>query len=523
MARKDLLSLTEDDLVLLSNRGTVKRCLREIEEDEFNVVITEDQQGNLLCHWSDGVDCNLPANAALGATHCSCPATSICRHLVRSVLAYQRQHRIQSQADKPSLMVAEPSAEVIPQSPPRASEIENGPTDSTLSPPALTELTATAETVPGEWWNPGDMSDELIAKQVKPLVLKRAQKLFQAGQVVELITGQKPLARFFTVPSSVRFLVPGDCRYTYCNCVEEAPCVHVPLAIFAFRLLSGRSAGIVDTAENKTPAPPELLTEMEILMRELTSLGLAGLAPAVVTRFQKMRQRCEDQGLRWTSELLSELLEERERYFAADALFSPEKVVDIVGEICARHDALTSRTKAVPSVFITGSSSDRPTDQSSLRLIGLGCGVDARKHNSTITAFFQDDDSGYLVGIRRQFNTPEEAEDHRTFSQFASAAVVRNHSLHGLAAGQLLCKGGKLTTSRIFSAGRTTPLALNPQQYNWEKLRFPVLVESLSELRTLLAFQPPPYLGARTRGGICMSARLIESRTSVSPRRTRRW
>lgn len=515
MARKDLLSLTEDDLVLLSNRGTVKRCLREIEENEFTVVITEDQQGNVLCRWSDGGDCNLPSNAALGATQCSCPATSICRHLVRSVLAYQRQNRKQSQTIKPSV-VAEPSAEVIPQSPSQTSEIGSGDADST--PELPDDDKSPDDKPPGEWWSPGDMTDELITKQIKPMVLKRAQKMFEAGQVVELITGQKPLARFFTVPASVRFLVPGDCRYTYCNCIEEAPCVHVPLAIWAFRRLSGRSAGIVDTAENKA-APPELLTEMEILMREFASIGLAGLAPAVTARFQKMHQRCEEQGLRWTSELLSQLLEERDRYFVADALFSPEKVVDLVGEICARHDALISRTKAVPSVFITGSSSDKPTDQASLRLIGLGCGVDARKNNSTITAFFQDDDSGYLVGIRRQYSTPDSEEDHRTFTQLASAAVVRNHSLHSLAAGQLLCKGGKLTTSRIFSVGRTTPLALNPQQYNWEMLRFPVLVEGLTELRTLLAFQPPPYLGARNPGRnlhVCPVNRIEDVRFSTA-------
>lgn len=516
MARKDLLSLTEDDLVLLSNRGTVKRCLREIEENEFTVVITEDQQENVLCHWSDGAACNLPANAALGAAQCSCPATGICRHLVRSVLAYQGENRKQSSpAVKPSV-VTEPSAEVIAKLPSQISETGSGD-DST---PDLPDVDKVPDDNPtGQWWSPGDMSDELIAKQIKPLLLKRAQKMFEAGQVVELITGQKPLARFFTVPASVRFLVPGDCRYTYCNCIEEAPCVHVPLAIWAFRRLSGRSAGIVDTAENKAAAPSELLNEMEILMREFTSIGLAGLAPAVTARFQKMRQKCEEQGLRWTSELLSELLEERDRYFAADALFSPEKVVDLVGEICARHDALVSRTKAVPSVFITGSSSDRPTDQASLRLIGLGCGVDARKNNSTITAFFQDDDSGYLVGIRRQYSTQDSTEDHRTFTQLASAAVVRNHSLHSLAAGQLLCKGGKLTTSRIFSAGRTTPLALNPQQYNWERLRFPVLVEGLTELRTLIAFQPPPYLGGRNPGRnlhVCPVNRIEDVRFSTA-------
>ena len=462
MPRQDLMALSEDDLALLTNRGTVKRCARELDEKEFTCTFNEDTLGNLTVLWSDGIECSLPGHETLVSSRCSCPAVGICRHLVRTVLAYRLQ---QAGLEDVSAQVNLPDI----------------------------------QTTGG--WNPGDIADDLLAVQVKSAVIKRAKKLFEAGQVVELIIGAKPIARFFTIPAAVRFLVPGDCRYTYCNCVEESPCVHVPLSVFCFRLLKQRSAGIVSTSQNNAAPPLAVLAELESLLQETIAIGIAGCSSSFVARFQKVRQKCESGGLLWISELIVDLLDERERYHAADALFSPERLVEIIGELCARHDALVRETGAVPRVFVTGSCGDRPVGQASLRLIGLGCGVETRKASAVITAYFQDDDSGHLVGVRREFAAPDaNGDDRRPFSQLAGSAALKSNTLSSLASGQLLCKGGKLTASRLYTTGRSTPLSLNPQSFNWERLRFPVLVEGFSELRSLLAFQPPFYLGPKYPG-----------------------
>src|SRR5918912_807199 len=94
--RLDLLALTPDDLVLLANRGLVKRAQQELLAGDLRCTFDEDIQGNITAQWSDGVECVLPGGKPASGARCSCPATTICRHVLRSVLAYQ-QHAAELQ------------------------------------------------------------------------------------------------------------------------------------------------------------------------------------------------------------------------------------------------------------------------------------------------------------------------------------------------------------------------------------------------------------------------------------------
>ena len=54
MARADLLALTLDDLIVLSNRGLVKRAQRELASGQFTDEWTETEAGTIHIQWSDG-------------------------------------------------------------------------------------------------------------------------------------------------------------------------------------------------------------------------------------------------------------------------------------------------------------------------------------------------------------------------------------------------------------------------------------------------------------------------------------
>lgn len=380
ISRSDLLALEMDDLTVLANRGLVRRAQQELASG-LTCELDEDDVGNVEVRWSDGPLCRLPARVTLDRARCTCPATTICRHLIRSVPAYQRQHDAPTAAAPPSF-AGEPQVSSTGESaPPSGSTSATETTDQ----PAAMETTAAVPAVDkaapptrptGELWDPGSLGDEDLAAAVHKTVLARARALFEAGQIVEVVRSAKPSARIHTLACSVRFLVPGDPRYTHCDCAEAAPCSHVPLAVWAFRLLDpGTVGGLVSTRPAPLPVPVALLDRIEDAPRALVSAGISGAPPSLPDRLRRLEQDCRADGLIWPAEVIAALVAQCVAYAQHDARFAPAHVVALMGELCVRADAIRADTGAVPALFVRGAASDRRTSVGSARLIGLGCGA----------------------------------------------------------------------------------------------------------------------------------------------------
>jgi hypothetical protein len=453
MPRADLLALTPDDLTALTNRGTVKRAQREVEANECSAELTEAADGTVTAKWSDGVACRLPAGVVLRDAHCSCAAAGLCRHLVRTVLAYQAR-----------------AAQAAPE----------------------------RQAAPAAPWDPGAFSDDDLAKSFRPAALAKARAQFEQGVLVELVRGSKPSARFHLQACLLRFLVPGDLRYTHCDCAEPAPCGHVPLAVWAFRRLEpGRDAGILATAAQAPPAPVALLDDIEAALLAFTEDGVAGAPRAWADRLTRLENACRDADLVWPAEILAELIEQRERYAAHDARFAPDRVAELVGELLIRCDAIRHDTGALPQLLIRGASSDRAMMLGAARFVGLGCGVRPGRRSVELIAYLQDSDSGSVVAVSREFaDTEDAARSPKSFADLAQASAVKRTSFAALGAGQLLIRGAKRTPGFRLLPGRSE-VSVQPQAFAWEGLRPPVLVEDFAELDARLSALPPASLRPR--------------------------
>ena len=468
MPRADLLALTQDDLVTLSNRGLVKRAVQEMEAGELTWELDEDDAGSVTAHWSDDVTCRLPAGKTLTEGLCTCPAVTLCRHLLRSVLAYQK-----AQAEAQAEVPAGAGEDAAPAEPP-------GP------------------------WDPGALSDDVLAAQIPKATLARSRRLHDEGHVVELARSRKPTATLHTLSCTVRFLVPGDVRYTHCDCSETAPCSHVALAVWAFRRLRPEAvSGLVSTHAKALPIPAPLLDDMENALRELATLGISGTAKPFADRLRRLEALSRADGLIWPAEILREMGQQWESYAGGDARFSPRRVAELVGELCIRLDAIrhegqSDDEEAIPPLFVRGAPSDRTTDVGSARLIGLGCGVRVRRGEVEVAAYLQDLDSGLVVAVSRDFPDPppDGPDAPRSFASLAGTSAVKGASLSALGAGQLLARGGKRTPEGRFLPGRT-PASFQPQAFAWESLRAPTLVEDFAELQARLAARPPASLSPR--------------------------
>jgi hypothetical protein len=451
MVRHDLLGLAADDLVALSNRGIVNRAQREVEEATTPIEVDESPEGTIVARWPDGAVCRLIAGEIFSGDSCTCAATTVCRHLVGTILAYQRRTA-------------------------RASE--------------RTEQVAS--------WDPGAISDEALASCWSGRDIAAAQQIYRDGLVVELHRGPRPRARFYSLGHCVRFLVPGDVNYTRCDCADPAPCRHALLAIWAFRLLpADRASGLTTTAEQVEPVPSEVLAEIDHSLEALVDYGLATLPESLARRLERLETNCRQSDLVWLAEIIAELLLARQQYQAHDARFSPSQVAMLIGELAIRTDAARAPEQSVPRTFICGSSAEGIAVMGNSRLIGLGSAVESRPDGITLTAFFQDAATAVVLAIPRQFAEDEGDECSRSFAALARTVVLKGASLADVAAGQIVIRGGKRTPGGELRVGRAGA-AVSPQDYRWELLRPPVMAGGFADLTADQSLRPHPYLSPRS-------------------------
>lgn len=469
MPRADLLALTPDDLATLTNRGTVKRAQKELESGELTCQISDDADGGVIVSWSDGTVCQFPVGQTVHDAVCSSGLAGISRHIVRSVLAYQR---------------IEPSSNVSVAPADRDNErTGDDPTPNAVVSPPVAQGQTLAE---GQVWDPGALTDDDLIARFRSAAITKARKRFEQGVLVELARGAKPVARFLDEACTVRFLVPGDLRYATADCAESLLPTWVPLAVWAFRQLpADLLAGLLSLQQADLPTPKIVLDELDALLDELYRDGLSGLAQAWSQRMSRVEKALREEGLIWPAELVVDLLHQLDMYRQHDARFEPQQLVQLAGELIARTRAIASQTKAVPQALIRGTKSDRPTEIAGGRLIGVGLGVRPGKRHTTLSAYLQDADSGSVMAVERTFADPDpkSGELPRSFTQLGAHVIVRGVSLAGLALSQLLVKSGKRTPSGQLVLPRTaSSLTTNPQSFQWEQLKAPFAVESFAQL-----------------------------------------
>ena len=470
--RHDLMALTSDDLATISNRGTLKRATKEISGDRVQVEIEAiDDRGGMRFVWRDEATVTIGADVVVRDAECDCPATSVCRHIIRSVLAYQR-HVGADQASSTHTSGEHPED-------------------------------ASAHTTTGPWDPGASCDDEAIAQNFSAVTLRKARKLYEAGLVVELVRSSKPLARFHVLGHTLRFQVLGDLRYTRCDCAEEAPCLHVPLAIWAYRELEQeREGGFIETRLEKVEAPTELLDGVEREFGKIAVHGFTGTPRAALTRLEQLEGQLTKRAYIWPATILADLRQQYDHYAEHDARFSPDYVADLIGEFVVRADALRQPTLPIPRLFVQGGAENTRSKLGRTRLVGLGCSVIQRARSVIVQAMLQDDATGAIVALGHEFADPGPDEPDPIappLHALASKMVVKDRDIVSLGRGQIVCKGAHLGADHRLDLGRHMASAY-PQNYTWDQLAAPVFAEDFAEVRARFGAMPPASLRPRRVG-----------------------
>ena len=284
--RCDLLELTPEALMALSNAGFVKRAQKEIAEGKLP-ELTEHDDGCIEALFGDGNKVTFPAGKTLRDAACSCPASSMCRHRVTLVLAYQA-------LNSSAVEIKDQSVE-----------------------PEEAQLTGLSS-----GWSPARFSQQI--NELPLSVINRAKKLVQDSVVVQLSKGSGAEA----IPSArlpmcdVRFFSRSSLAHACCDCIQDSICEHIIMAVWGFEQAEASQPDFQQltlqinlpdgeqTLRNALFDQPEaglLQTSLDKLLLKLWSDGSSQPDVAIRPLMAEVSRYAERLQWRWVSESLADI------------------------------------------------------------------------------------------------------------------------------------------------------------------------------------------------------------------------
>ncbi|EMJ90522.1 hypothetical protein LEP1GSC198_1087 [Leptospira kirschneri str. JB] len=439
--RQDILSLSLQELEVLTSKGTVNRALKDIESGTKGEW-KETENGSIEVVWEDSVTCILPGSVPIQESSCTCSSTGVCRHIIRTIVAYQKR----TISDKPNLS-----------------------------------------------WNPGSISDESLRSFISASSFTKAKSIFNSGIAVELDRTDVPVAKIHGL-GNVHFPVPNDIRYARADCKGSLGEQIIAVAVWSFRL-THLEKEFVSTNIQEIKISSDITDRANIILKEIVQYGFQGASEYLKERLSQLERSCLEEGLLWPAEVLSELQEEYSKYLLHDSLFDPDQVVYLLGEWIIRMDALKENKGAVPSLIIRGDTKAYSSELIVRSLIGLGSGIKVFKKGFVVLSYFADPKSDKILLYECSF----EKQMDEPFHSIGNFPVLKGIPIYDFGKSSILSSSIKKNASgKLQFSNKVT---LNPQTFSFESLSRNIFSDNFNETMKTLLEKPPRPLGPRWAAG----------------------
>ncbi|SNT64228.1 hypothetical protein SAMN05421812_116161 [Asanoa hainanensis] len=439
--RADLLALTTDALAALTNRGLVKRAGRAVESGDRPTIRT-DPDGSVRADFSDGVRTTL-SPGGLDAAHCTCGATTTCRHALATILTYQ--------ADPPTVESPAPVAA----------------------------------------WSPGAFTDTDLEAAIGKRAFAAARRIARSGYQAQVHrpTPDDPAPRVDLPACTVRFLVPHDLGYVHSDAAHGGTDHTVALAVWAFRVAdeqdpeAGRQR--VDVGSGST-GPLGALDDAVALANDLLLDGAAHATP-LLPAVAAVAKGLDGARLRWPLLALEDIADQLTAYAERSARYRPEQLAELLAELHCRRRA------AARGASVLGTEEAAETQLRRVRLTGLGCRVTSAGPEQTADIFLADPMTATVLTLRHRW-TRGGAD-----GQPAGSRRVVGTTIAALAGGNLLSESAVRTASRRvrLPAGRLSRNSVLGSAGEWGDLPPGILTPDLAALTAELDRLPPRLIRPR--------------------------
>lgn len=375
-----LAGVTEELLISMSNKGTVNRGKKDLEKLKDSMAFFVQPDGSVTVRIGEDAEVTLGSGPAECA--CTCPSTSLCRHIVTAIF-YGKDYLANSAAAGAGGQADETGAGIGEQTKEQAGGALNE--SHPLTPEDMAELNCLTP----------DEVRKLVGRKEYASILMSVKKKNEAEFHYEEMLK-------VTIPSqkvTVYYPKVNSIQGSICSCKSKDMCRHRSYALISY-LLTQRGAELTleEDVPEFTDRQKELLAQVKERMAGYLDRGMASLTPDTVKELERFYIRAYGMkfyALAGEIKLLSSYFYE---YFGKNVSFSNTRTLHQICRIHNRADALLAAGEETRGE-LAGKLKEESLQLNSLTLFGLGAAARLTKRRDLLASqyFYCPDLKEFLV------------------------------------------------------------------------------------------------------------------------------
>lgn len=422
--------INEEFLISISNKGIYKRSLKDLEKLKENINISLNEENKIKI---DIEDINVILDINIQQSSCTCPSSSICKHIIMSLLFLKEYYENNSQKD--------------------VQKVINNKEDYIQ----LKELTQ-------------ETALELIGKKdyipIVQSVFIRNEAEFEYSNLLTVTIASQNVKVYFPKENSI--------KNSMCSCKEKNFCKHRAYAIISYLIKENK---ITDNLESDNSfelgdKEYEFLNNIMEYISMFFDTGITSLTEIEIKRTEKFYIQSYGMKLFQMATEIKNLSSELNLYFSKNVSFSSSRLLKTLCIIYNRAYAiLISKNDIKKRNILVGTKKEDSFQLDNISVIGLGatCRLTKRNDLMVIVYFYCKDiksiiSMSTLRPMESQNITPE-------FLYNSSSVWAEDISFRIASTSKMILKNAKLTTGKISNTKSTT-----------SKLKGETLIEDIKDI-----------------------------------------
>ncbi len=410
--------INEEFIVSISNKGIYKRSVKDLEKARENISLAVKDTGLIEVKIEDAV---VELNVNIQNSKCTCPSSSICKHIVMALL-YLKEFYDNNQDGAEE--IKEEAKEEI---------------DETVFYEELKKLT-------------GEKVLELVGKKNYNSLINsifiRNEAVFEYGDMLTVFIASQSVKVYFPKENSI--------ENAMCSCKEKGICSHKAYALISYLIKKGKITE-EDTEYDKIEIGEkerEIIQNLHLFISSIFDRGISGLTGNEISQAEKFYIQTYGIKLFAAADELKNLSSELGFYFSKNISFSNKRLMHILCSVYNRTSALLVTEDNRKKLMLAGQRQEEKFNLDNIELMGLGASGGLTKRNDLlVTAYFYCKDIKTILSM----STLRPYENSSQLGTLYNMGQVWSNDLSfkEVSMSKMTLRDAKLSTGKVSSAKST--------------------------------------------------------------------